>query len=84
MTWFKRKDFVPLLGRALYPKKGKGSQSFRQLQKGWGSFVHGGSSGGARQAAIGGHTGGQNRQGTSIAGGPAEQREPTYLLCYEV
>jgi len=42
-TGFKRKDFVPPPGRAPYPKKGKGSQPFRQLQKGGGSFVHGGS-----------------------------------------
>ena len=43
MTWFKRKDFVPLPGRAPYPKKGEGSQSFKQPQKGRGSFVYGGS-----------------------------------------
>ena len=34
MTWFKKKDFVPQPGRAPYPKKGEGNQSFRQLQKG--------------------------------------------------
>ena len=50
MTWFKKKDFVPPPWRAPYPKKGEGSQSFKQPHKGRGSFVYGGSSGGARRA----------------------------------
>jgi hypothetical protein len=81
MTWFKRKDFVPPLGRAPYPKKGEGSQSFRQLQKGRGSFVYGGSSEEARRADTRGYFGGQNQQEASTVGRPAEQREPTNSLC---
>jgi hypothetical protein len=75
---------VPPPGRAPYPKKVKGSQSFRQLQKGGGSFVYRGSSGGARRADTGGYIGGQNQQGANNAGGPAEQKELTnslYMRC---
>jgi len=62
MTGFKRKDFVPLLERASYPKKGKSSKSFGQLQNRGGSFVHEGSSGGSRCADTRGYIRGQARQ----------------------
>jgi hypothetical protein len=80
-TGFKRRDFIPPMGRNPPLKKGRSGSSFGPLPKKRGSFIHGGSSGGARHVNAGGSIGGQTRQGTSVIGGSMEQRRPVYPLC---
>ena len=69
-TGFKRRDFIPPMGTNPPLKKGRSGSTFRPLPRKRGSFIHGGSSGGARHVNARGFIGGQTLQGTSVIGGP--------------
>ena len=51
---FKRRDFISPIGRNPHLKKGNSGSSFGSFPRRGGSFVHGGSSGDARHANVGG------------------------------
>jgi hypothetical protein len=65
-----RKGATPPIRRNPPPKKGKSGSSFGPLPRKGGSFVRGGSLGGARRINARGSIGGQTRQGTSVMGDP--------------